>query len=48
MAPYSLRGGGVFTEGRWRKQSSAEVLALKTHIKKTSECRVLWRGSEIC
>ena len=25
---------GVFTEGRWRKQSSAEILALNTHIKR--------------
>jgi len=28
------RGEGLFTEGRWRKQSIAEVLALITHIKR--------------
>ena len=28
------RGEGLFTEGRWRKQSIAEVLALNTHIKR--------------
>ena len=28
------RGEGLFTEGRWRKQSIAEVLALYTHIKR--------------
>ena len=27
------RGEGLFTEGRWRKQSIAEILALNTHIK---------------
>jgi len=27
------RGGGLFKEGRWRKQSTAEILALNTHIK---------------
>ena len=27
------RGGGLFTEGRWRIQSTAEILALHTHIK---------------
>ena len=32
MAPHSLRGGGLFTEGRWRKQSTAEILALNTHL----------------
>ena len=26
------RGEGLFTEGRWRKQSIAEILALKTRI----------------
>ena len=66
------RGEGLFTEGRWRKQSIAEILALKTpprraqplfllsrsnpptegggrenSYQKTSECIVLWRGSEI-
>ena len=36
MTPNSLRGGGLFTEGRWRKQSVAGVLALSlnTHIKR--------------
>ena len=28
------RGGGLFTERRWRKQSTAEILALITHIKR--------------
>jgi len=28
------RGEGLFTEGRWRKQSIAEILALNTHIKR--------------
>ena len=28
------RGKGLFTEGRWRKQSIAEILALNTHIKR--------------
>jgi len=28
------RGEGLFTEGRWRKQSTAEVPALSTHIKR--------------
>jgi len=28
------RGGGVFTEGRWCKQLTAEILALNTHIKR--------------
>ena len=27
-------GGGLFTEGRWRKQPNAEVLALNTYIKR--------------
>jgi len=28
------RGEGLFTEGRWRKQSIAEIPALNTHIKR--------------
>jgi len=28
------RGEGLFTEGRWRKQPTAEILALNTHIKR--------------
>ena len=27
-------GEGLFTEGRWRKRSIAEILALNTHIKR--------------
>ena len=34
MTPYSLRGGGLFTEGRWRKQLTAEILPLSTYIKR--------------
>ena len=32
------RGKGLFTERRWRKQSTAETFG----------CGVLWKGSEIC
>ena len=28
------RGEGLFTQGRWRKQSTAEILTLNTHIKR--------------
>jgi len=28
------RGGGVFTERRWRKQPTTEILVLNTHIKR--------------
>ena len=34
MTPNSHREGGVFTEGRWRKRSIAEILALNAHIKR--------------
>jgi len=31
-----IQRGGLFTEGRWRKQPIAEVLTLNTHIKRHS------------
>ena len=35
------RGVGLFTEGRWRKQSTAEILALNTHTKRLPSAKPL-------